>query len=284
MRRWLVLVAGCWLLAAPKVQAADVGVLVLAHGGTPQWNQTIEQTVAQAKLAYPTQIAFGMGMHEHEVAELQRAIETLERGGASRIVVVPLLVSSASDVMRQLQYLLGLRDRGPWEAHAKPVKLRARLVMTPPLDDDPVVIDVLVARALELSKSARGESVLVVAHGPVSDEDSARWLSVMERVAKRVQAIGHFRAVIPVTLRDDAPKRVQDDAAQHLRELVREQGEQGRVVVVPLLLSNGGIEEKIPQRLKWLSYVYKGQALLPDPKLAQWIAHRVEAALKPPSS
>ena len=93
--------------------ADEIGVLVLAHGGSAGWNRTIEETVSAAQLTYPTEIAFGMGMHPSEVQAMQRSVNTLEQRGVRRIVLVPLLISSSSDVMRQFQYVFGLRDHGP---------------------------------------------------------------------------------------------------------------------------------------------------------------------------
>ncbi len=283
---WLACGLFAALLGAGEARAADpavpsdaFGVLILAHGGTPQWNRLVEQAVAEAKLEAPTQVAFGMGMHPGEVQEIQRGVRKLEERGVRRLVVVPLLISSASEVIRQYHYLLGLRLDGPWQEHAKPVALRVPVTMTQPLDDDPVVAEILLDRARALSQRPSEEAVVLVAHGPVTDEDNAQWLAVMDRLAKRLQRAGHFRAVVPVTMRDDAPQAVQERATEQMRRIVREQSEQGRALVVPLLLASGGIEAKIPRRLKGLTYEYLGQTLLPHPKLAEWIARRVRAAM-----
>ncbi len=283
----LLLTASLSLSVAPSALAGagmapdpskEIGVLVLAHGGSDRWNRVVQETVAQAQIKDPTEIAFGMAMHPHEVAAIQRAVRKLEGRGIKRLVVVPLLISSASEVMRQYQYVLGLRDHGPWEKQVERVSVHVPLVMTPPLDDDPVVSEVLLERAKALSRTSKEEAVVLIAHGPNEDPDNAQWLEVMGRVAARLKAMGHFREVVPVTLRDDASKPVQEAATKQIRELIRQQNEQGRTLVIPLLLANGGIEAKISQRLKGLSYVYRGAALLPHPKVAQWIASRVEWA------
>jgi len=281
MRSHRVLATVCCLLliggVVPHAVADnEMGVLILAHGGSEQWNRVVEQTVAQAQLAHPTQLVFGMGMHAHEVQALQRAVDQLERQGATRIIAVPLLVSSASEVMRQLQYLLGLRDEGPWR-DVKPVTRRASLLMAGTLFDDPTVIAyVLQERAMELSQNAPEETVLLIAHGPNEEQENQQWLRVMASLAEHIRQHGGFRAVIPVTMRDDAPKPIQAAATRRMRELVRQHSRQGRVLVVPVLLAPGGIEAKIPQRLKGLSYLYNGKTLLPHPRLAQWIGQQVE--------
>ena len=201
---------------------SDTGVLILAHGGSAKWNNAVRQTVGAARLAHPTQIAFGMGMHGGEVEALQRAVDALSADGVRRIVAVPLLVSSHSEVMRQYEYLLGAREHGPWEHHAKPIHAAVPIDITRPLNDDPAVAEVLLDRAREVSRQPGQETVVLVAHGPNEEQDNARWLQSMQRVAGEVQGAGGFHAVIPVTMRDDAEPSIQEAATHHMRALVEE--------------------------------------------------------------
>ena len=269
----------CLIGSSVSAAADDIGVLVLAHGGSERWNQAVKETVAQAGLASATEMVFGMGMHPREVQALQAAVDRLEQRGVTRIVVVPLLISSASEVMRQFQYLLGLRPDGPWPEHVKPVTIHVARTMTSTLfDDPPVVTEVLLERALELSRTPREETVVLVAHGPNGEEENRQWLIVMEGVAKQLQQRGQFRSVIPVTMRDDAPRPIQTEATRQMRALVRQHSGHGRVLVVPVLLAQGGIETKIPRRLRGLTYAYRGKTLLPHPTLARWIAEHVQRA------
>lgn len=255
-----------------------VGVMVLAHGGSRRWNRAVHQTVARAKLSVPTEVVFGMGMHPHEVRGLQAAVERLERRGVQRLVVVPLLISSSSEVMRQFQYLFGARAHGPWEAMVRPLTLQVSVLMTSPLDDDPAVAEVLLERTRWLSRSPQEEAVVLVAHGPTSDDDDARWHETMEHLAAAVRTMGGFRAVIPVTMRDDAPTAVQEAATARMRAIVQECSQRGRALVLPLLIARGGVEAKIPKRLAGLAYVYRGEALLPHPTIAHWLARQVARA------
>jgi len=260
--------------AAAAETPRQVGVLVLAHGGSEEWNRQVRESVAQAELGVPTEIAFGMGMHAQEAAGMQDAIERLIRQGSARLIVVPLLVSSASDVMRQFEYLLGLRQDGPWE-EIEPLALSLPVAMTGALDADPLVGDILLERARALSHAPAQESVALIAHGPTSDEDNAHWLRVMDALAEQLKRAAGFRAVVPVTMRDDAPEPIVEEATRAMREQITRMGQESRVLVVPLLLATGGIEHKIPQRLAGLVYAYSGEALLPHPALSRWIAKQV---------
>jgi len=78
--------------------------------------------------------------------------------------------------------------------------------------------------------------------------------------------------VLPVSLRDDAPPAVRDQATARLRGLVEGASAVGsRVLVVPVLLSYGCVESGIRSRLSGLPYEMSAQALAPDPRLVDWV-------------
>lgn len=259
----------------------EVGVLILAHGGSAGWNGTVQRAVSGAGLPCAHEIAFGMGMHAEEVQGFQQAVERLERQGVKRIAVLPLLVSSSSEVMDQFEYLFGMSSHGPWEDHVKPVVCRVPVSLMEPLDDDPVVSDILLERARALSRDPVAESVVLIAHGPVSDENNKQWMAVMERIAGEIRRRGGFKAVIPLTLRDDASSPVRQAAVRKMREVVTELNREGEPLVIPFLLAQGGIEHKIPEELKGLRYRYTGDPLLPHDEFSRWIRKRVDQAEAP---
>lgn len=274
---WRVVIAA-GLLAAPRGASATpqtddrVGVLVIAHGGSNQWNATIHKAVKQAKLSFSTEVALGMGMHGQEVRMLQQAVNRLERKGVNRIVIVPLFVSSHSEVFRQYEYLFGLRADAQWPEAGEPLDLEVPVVMGKALDDHPVISAILFKRAASMSRKPDEETVILVAHGPVNEADDQLWIERLQRVARYIKDQGKFRDVLSLTIRDDAPKAIKDRATQQLRAAVDVHSQHGRVLVVPVLMARGGIERKIPQLLSGLSYAYSGETLLPDPRISGWIA------------
>ena len=276
---WLI-ISPVALAQQPEGRPSRVGVLVIAHGGNNRWNSSVRKAVAKARLDVPVQVAFGMGMHPEEVRVFQESADRLERQGIGKLVVIPLLVSSSSEVYRQYEYLVGRRADAEWPHAGSPLRLEVPVVMGRALDGDPVIADILLERAQALSRSPKEETVLVVAHGPTADDDARQWLGVMEQLAQHVKADGGFRKVIPLLMWDDAPGALKEEANRRLREAVRRESEDGRVLVVPLLLASGGVERKIPKILSGLSYAYKEQTLLPHPKLSQWIADQAAQLLK----
>ena len=274
---------GAWVLvwvaalASPGLRAEGtpaVGVLVVAHGGTNQWDSTVRKTVRAAELEHPVEVVFGMGMHAEEVRAFQDAVNRLERKQVGRIVIVPLLVSSSSEVFRQYEYLFGLRKTAEWPQAGKPLHLEVPVVMGQALDDDPALAEVLTERARQLSRTPQDETVFLLAHGPVVDEDNRRWLSRLSQLGAQVQATGGFHEVRAFTMRDDAPNAIKERAERYLREALRNESRKRRVLVVPVLIARGGVERKIPKILAGLSYAYKGRTLLPHKKMEEWIARQ----------
>ena len=75
-----------------------------------------------------------------------------------------------------------------------------------------------------------------------------------------------------MTLRDDAPSAVRTQAVDDLRAKVENIDKAGgRVLVVPLLIAPGGIENKIGIALKGLDYTLNAKMLLPDHRISQWL-------------
>lgn len=276
-----------------------VGVLILAHGGKSEWNDQVNKVAAEIRRQHPTEVAFGMASKQ----TIQTAIDRLQTQDVASIVAVPLFISSNSTVITSTEFLLGLRkdapkdlatfakmDHGGHDVHAAhgssdkmfdpmtPVECKVPITMKRALDSDPIVAEILLARAKAISKDAKNEVVIVVAHGPVSDETNRLWLNDMSKIAEMVKAKSDFRRIDYLTLRDDAPEPIRGQATAEFRRLVeRASADKARVLIVPLLLSFGGIEEGVKKRLDGLEYVMTSQALLPDQRIVKWVQKAVEA-------
>jgi hypothetical protein len=76
-----------------------------------------------------------------------------------------------------------------------------------------------------------------------------------------------------MTVRDDARVAIREAATAELRALVEKRHRDGdRVLIIPVLLSFGGIEQGIRKRLDGLDYVMAPQAIMPDDRMVDWIA------------
>jgi sirohydrochlorin ferrochelatase len=153
-----------------------------------------------------------------------------------------------------------------------PVKSPVPVRMTAALGRHPLVADILLARAASISRNPTREVAVVVAHGPVRDEENDLWLADMRALVERMKSASRFHRIEYLTVRDDAPEPIRSQAAAELRSVVERAVKEGnKVLIVPLLLSYGGIEEGIKKRLEGLDYVMSDRALLPDERLARWV-------------
>ena len=286
-------------LLVARTSSAEPGILLLAHGGSAEWNGRVTELATKVNATRATEIAFGMATR----ANIQGAVDKLVARGVTEIVAVPLFVSSWSSVIRSTEYLLGLRKEAPaaLAIYAKmnhapaggstagtaghdhvgdssaadgttPVKSPVPVRMSSALNDHPIVIDILVSRARAISRDRGKEALVIVAHGPNDEEDNRRWLADMGSLAAGIQRTERFASLEYLTLRDDAEKPVRDAATARLRGIVQRELSAGRrVLIVPLLISFGGIERGLRERLDGLSYTMANAALMPDDCLAAWV-------------
>jgi sirohydrochlorin ferrochelatase len=272
------------------------GVLLLAHGGrVQQWNEEVRHVADRADLVMPTEIAFGMATQ----SSIQAAVNRLMARQVTEIVAVPLFVSSHSSVIDCTSYLLGIRpdmppdlkifasmnhgggdmqhhsmphEQAQEEEATKPITASVPIRMTPALDHHPIVASILNDRAASISKNPGDEIVVLVAHGPVPEDENRRWLDDMNMLATTMRQRTPYAGIECLTLRDDAGKQERNEATEQLRTTV-ERISKGHhtALIVPLLLSYGGIEDGLRERLSNLPYKMAPQGLLPDNRIADWV-------------
>lgn len=276
--------APSYISAQSGTSAATVGTIVLAHGGGPEWNAQVEHVASLVKTGGRVEVSFLMGPGA-PASRFQDAAARLVEGGATRIVVVPMLMSSHSGHYEQIRYLAGeveaLDETMMHHLHMAGIEranVSVPMHVAKAIDDSPDVARVLAERSLALADDPAAQALFIVGHGPNSAEDNAAWMANLRPVADSVRAITGFRDVKVGLVRDDAPPAVRAEAVMTVREMIRMQHDlTGRdVVVVPALISRGQIsQEKIPADLAGLPIIYSGDALLPHEGLARWIEARV---------
>ena len=287
--RTLLLLALVSALLTPGVVGAQ-GILLLAHGGGDDWNREVLALADRVDSIQPVEVAFGMANKR----TIQDAVDRLTERDVSGIVAVPLFVSSHSSVMYVTEYLLGSREEAPPQLQAfarmgarrdagrvdtdpgfdrtTPVETTLPIAVTTALDGHALVAEILISRAADVSRTAEEEVVVLVAHGPGSAEDNDLWLANMDILAERMGSRTGFSRIESLTVRDDASDPIRSQATAELRAVVEGAVQEGKsVLVVPLLLSYGGIEVGIRRRLEGLPYRMADQALLPDERLSEWV-------------
>src|SRR3989338_8456185 len=186
--------------AQQQMNTADytrrVGLLVLAHGThlhaqhpghVPLWESMVEDAIAPLKARYALKVAYGMA----DARTIEQKLQEFEQEGYAQVNTVQLFVSSTSPIIANNRYLFGkaATHAGPLMGESlSPLQTSLCLYLAPPMDAHPLISQVLYERALALSHIPSQETVLLVAHGPDSDEEDQRWLQMLHQHAAYIQA------------------------------------------------------------------------------------------------
>lgn len=285
---------------ARKTSSSPIGILLLAHGGSKEWNANVQAMAAEVNKTEPAEVALGMA----DRVAMQSGIDKLAARGVQEIVAVPLFISSHSSVIESIKYLLALRPDAPAELadytsmdmgsgdsmsgmdkkpadevlKTKPVVSEIPVRMSPALDHHAILAAILTDRASAISVDPAQEVVILVAHGPNGDKENDLWLADLSALAKQIAVTKSFARIEVATVRDDADAAVRDAATAHFRSLVSAATRQHlRALIVPVLLSYGGIENGIRKRLDGLDHTFSPAGVLPDARILAWIKASAEA-------
>lgn len=259
---------------APLLQEEPaVGVLVMAHGGSPEWNDDVARAVAPLAAAVPTSVAYGMA----DPSTMSAALDSLRDRGIQRVAVVRMFLSGES-FAEQTHFYLGLSETPPESfvlmgpraadpAARLPIGHTMRVATHPHgLLNSLEAREIAVERAGALSSQPSQESVLLLAHGMGAEDENDRVLEAMHLAADLIRAQG-FAEVEVATLREDwLEQRLVAEAG--IRQFVADQAELGRtVIVIPMRLSGFGPYGEVLAGLPFLP----GDGLLPHDLISRWL-------------
>ncbi|CRF28558.1 sirohydrochlorin cobaltochelatase [Mycobacterium tuberculosis] len=249
------------------------GILVISHGSRCEdWVRLVDEAVEAVRVpeGIPVYSSF---LEIVEGRLIQDGITHLEALGVTDMIVVPLFVSSGSTHIDEISYALGVKDKPLLQTDMRPFAIRARIHFTSPIDDDPIIADIIYSKIKALSSDPQKEILLLVGHGSIVKGFHLLWRRGLERLAMRVGALGGFDEA-------DAAMLIPDQILPKMNQWLRRKP-QHTVIVAPLFLSTGYFTgEVIPERLKGYRYRYNGEALLPDSGISRWIERQAEPYIR----
>jgi len=278
------------LLVAARMAAQErVGTLVVAHGADSVWNARVEAIAHTAATGGPVAVTFLMGPGA-TARPFQIQVRQLRDAGATRVVVVPLLVSSHSGHFEQIRWLARQTDsldemmrHHLHEGGIDRADPELPLALAPAMDDAPEIAAVLAdrARTLLAGDAAERHALFLVAHGPNSPEEHAQWMRALRSLADSVRWAVGFRDARSGVVRDDAPAPVRAEAVLGVRDLIALQAAAtgAEVIVVPVAISHGGFTDRtLRADLAGLPVRYDAEPLLPHDQVVRWIERQVREA------
>ena len=261
-----------WYISPPEVKAGQ-GVLVLMHGFREQGDKMFKKQIEPIGQIYPT--AMGVGMSMMMSSHIQTAIDELEKAGATKIAVVPVTSSATNELYRQWLYIFGKQKESEYASVGR-VKSKAKLLLAPPPGDDPLVAEILLDHATEISKDPANEFVVIAGHGPSAAEDNEQELRVLAGLAKIVKEDGGFADVYGQTLQDDAPPAIRAANVQRLRDRIEAAQKSGKkVLVVTNLIGARTIQAKLRDDLKGLDFNFNAKGIAQHPNFMKWMGEAV---------
>jgi sirohydrochlorin ferrochelatase len=251
------------------------GVLVISHGSRDgDWVRLVDDAVAAVRVPDGIPIVSSF-LEIVEGRLIQDGIDTLENQGVTDLIVVPLFVSSGSTHIDEISFALGVNSEPALPTELARFRLAAAVHMASPIDDDPLIADIVYAKLGDLIRRPEQEVLLLVGHGSIEPGFHERWQGGLERLAARLGRLGGFAAA-------DTAMLLPDQTESKLREW-RERLQGCAIVVAALFLSEGYFTRSvIPGRLEGRHphIRYNGKALLPSPTVSRWVERQIEQMLQ----
>lgn len=265
-----LLVCCLWFVAVSAFSQSrnpEVGLLIMAHGGSEEWNAAVEEAVYPLRAEIPVSVAFGMANPE----TLQKAVDELVLHEVNSIAVVRLFVSGESfiDETKYAFRLSSIRPMGHFMHEPRFLDLSIPTSLSVGgLLDAQILAEILADRAMNLSSDPIRESVLIVGHGPGDDDENERWLAKMNALADSVRGSADFHTVKVSTLREDWTGK-REVVEKELRHFVEMEAAEGRhVIIIPFRLFGFGPYSEV---FDGLTYRADSLGFVPDKRVTDWI-------------
>ncbi len=266
-----------WYISPPQVKG-EQGVLILMHGFRDQGDKVFRDRMQPMGNIFPTSLGIGMAMMMS--GHIQVALDDLKAAGAREVVIVPVVSSASNELYRQWMYIFGRQDQ-PEFATVPRVRTDLKLKFVPPPGDNPLVAEILLDHALEISTDPRSEAVIIAGHGPSMTEDNDKELKILAGLSRIVKEDGGFASVQGMTLQDDAPAEIRAANVKKLRGMVEAAIKDGKqVLVVTNLIGARTIQAKLRDDLKGLDFKFNSKGIVQHDNFIKWMSEAVREQLE----
>lgn len=241
----------------------EKGVLLVAHGSRIlNWRGGIFELYKKLQIVYPVVIGFLDGVGEEGI---QGALLRLKESGVKQVLVIPLFVCSGSSHIEEIRSLLRFGEGkrvSRWEEMI--------LYWEEPLNDHPLVIEILKERIQNMSKNLEEEVLMLVAHGSRVREKQDIWEAMVARIAFQLKKEFGFKGVTYATIHPNTLKR-------RARMVSRKHS----LLILPLFLCEGYYTNTfIPEQLAGITYRYDQRPYFPHPNGVRWIKELIDYWVK----
>jgi len=206
----------------------------------------------------------------------QTAIDKLVAAGAKSIIVVPVQTLMDSKLFRQWQYIFGLQDESQYMSVSR-VETEANIIFADKPTEYPVVAEIMLDHALELSVDQKREVLILISHGPVREEDNLKELAILEMHAAQIREHSDFSEIKVFSMQDDAPSALRDANVRRLRSWIEQaKVENKTTILVTNLILLPRFADKLRVNLEGLDYQFNAKGVVQHSALADWFQEIVK--------
>ena len=221
------------------------GILILAPNGPSEWNAQVKDLAAKVDAERPVEIVLDIPSRE----TIGSAVDRLAKRGATEVVAVQLFLSTPVP----LEQVTG---------HAVPVRL------LPPIDDDPVLAEMLLNDAARISRNPAEEVLVLVGYG--SGQSANSWAINLAPSARRLNQLRRFASIVTIP----GPDTITEPDIRQVRLLLDRQIAIGRRVLVLPMVVRETPDPRLTEELQGLSYELAKVGVMSDENLVRWLATR----------
>jgi sirohydrochlorin cobaltochelatase len=252
----------------------DVGILALAHGYKPEANKQWMEKFESVSREYPT--GYGLGMAMMSADHIQSAIDGLEAAGAKTILVLRTETGDTNSLNYQWQYIFSRRDEAAYLTIPR-VKTSAKIIWGPSPTAHPIMGEIMLDHALELSTDPANEMVIILGHGAMTPKENEMDLAIMAKHAEAIKKGGGFREVKRWNVQDDLPADQRAANVDKIHGWISAAQDQGMdVIVVTNVLTQSGVMRRLQKDVSGTGAKFSDQGLMQSPRFSDWINSAVE--------
>jgi hypothetical protein len=252
----------------------DVGILALAHGYKPEANKQWMEKFDSVSREYPT--GYGLGMAMMSADHIQTAIDGLEAAGAKTILVLRTETGDTNSLNYQWQYIFGRRDEASYLTIPR-VETKAEIIWGPSPTAHPIMGEIMLEHAQELSTDPGNELVIILGHGAMTPKENEMDLATMAKHAEAIKKGGGFRDVKRWNVQDDLPADQRAANVDKIRGWISDAQDQGMdVIVVTNVLTQSGVMRRLQKDVSGTGAKFSDQGLMLNPRFSDWIKSAVE--------
>lgn len=266
------------------------GLLIIAHGAPfAEWNKPVLDLEDQVIKLLGEDNPFAkvkVCMMEFTKPSIADGVREIEEAGCSRIIAVPLLIAPSSHSHWDIPALLGIYSDEDMEKELKAegaeiIRSRLPITVTATLTHSNLVPEIMLDRVKQLSKDPQNEAVVLLSHG--DEFTPPLWEKLMMRT------ITNICGKTGISYADYGFVHVgQTYATDGVGVIAEAAANRKKVIVVGAYLSMGvdGMHKRynktfpmkamampgLTDPLKGLDIALAADGLLPDGRVAQWIA------------